>query len=897
MSAKHLDRIFQPRRIAVIGTSPTAAGLMGTVLRNLIGAGFDGVVYPVVPGCESVLGIPCFSGLEDLPKTPDLGLICAPAAQVPELVRDCGQAGLLGLIIISSGFREIGAEGQALEERIRAEAGRFDGMRIIGPNCLGVIVPRLRLNATFAQGMPRAGHVAFVSQSGALCGAVLDWALAEGIGFSHFVSIGNCLDVDFGDLIDYLGEDEDTRSIILYVESIGRARRFMSAARAFARTKPILAFKAGRFPESAAAAASHTGALASEDAVYGAAFQRAGIARVFDIGEIFDCAELIGRHKMPTGARLGIVTNAGGPGVIATDALLESHGVLAQLSSETRAELDRSLPRFGTHDNPVDVLGDARPRRFAKGVELVLADPGVDAVLAILTPQGMTRPTTVAKRLASLAEKSAKPILAAWLGGESMREGIQVLNQAGVATYRTPEQAVRAFMTLVGYARNLETLYETPRDIPVELELDRRALRERFVELLPEAGEIFSETASKALLAAYGIPVAEAREAGSGEQAVALAEEIGYPVVLKLLSPEITHKTDVGGVALNLRDAAMVQSAYEEIVANARARCPQARLDGVTVQPMVTADGGVELILGSKRDAVFGAVLLTGLGGTAAELFGDRALGFPPLNERLARRMLESLRAWPLLAGYRGRPRVHLDRLIEILIRLSYLVADHPEIEALDVNPLLATPEEVVALDARVIIDRSRRGQKTRPYAHLALRPYPDELVASATLRDGTEITLRPIKPEDEPLWLELLASCSQESIYSRFRYFFHWSTHETASRYCFIDYDRELAMVAEVEGARKLLAVGRLVADPDHEVAEYAVLVADAWQGKGLGGMLTESCARIAAGWGVRRLVAETTRDNPRMLAILRQRGFELSSDPGDSLIKDSKELESNSS
>jgi acetyltransferase len=881
MPVHNLDRIFKPQRIALVGVTQNPNSVSGTVLRNLVASGFRGVVYPVNPDVEAVLGVPCYREIAALPRTPDLAVICSPAEQVPQAIRACGEAGILGVIVISAGFRETGDAGRALEAELLAEARRFDGMRIIGPNCLGVIVPQLALNVTFANGMPKPGHIAFISQSGALCTSVLDWALEQGIGFSHFVSVGNMLDVEFGDLIDYFGEDDTTSSIILYIESIKDARRFMTAARAFARTKPIVAYKAGRFPESALAAASHTGALASEDAVFEAAFERAGIARVFEIGDIFNVAELIGRRTMPQGARLAIVTNAGGPGVMATDALIAAGGTLTKLAPATLAQLDENLPPSWSHGNPVDVLGDARSKRYAKAVEIVLADKGVDAVLCILTPQAMTNPTATAKELAALTGSSRKPLLATWLGGVSMREGVATLAKAGIATYDTPEEGVRAFMTLVAYARNLEALYETPRDIPLTFTLDRPQLRRDFEALLPATGDTLSEHASKKLLEAYGIPTTQPSAAANADEAVAAAVELGFPVVLKILSPDITHKTDVGGVALDLADADAVRAAFARITATVREHRPDARIDGVTVQRMARLASGVEVIVGAKRDPVFGSIILVGLGGIAAEVFQDRALGLPPLNERLARRMLESLRSWPLLSGFRGRPAVDVDRLIEILIRFSYLVADYPEIVELDVNPLLVAPTGALALDARVIIDRNRIGAADRHYSHLALRPYPEEYVRSVTLDDGTRLLLRPIRPEDEPAWMAMLDACSRETIYARFRYLFQWSSHQAAIRYCFIDYDREVAIVAELEAEgempKKLVGVGRLVADPDHESVEYAVLITDEWQNRGLGNVLTDYCLEIARGWGPSRIVAQTTSDNARMLALFAARGFEL--------------------
>jgi len=888
MSTRNLDKIFNPQRVAVIGASDNPSGVGYNVLRNMIGTGYKGTVYPINPRREAVQSVPAFPDLAALPRTPDLAVICTPAPTVPGLIRQCGELGILGVVIISAGFREVGVEGIALEEQVKAEQARFDGMRIIGPNCLGIIVPRFKINLSFANAaMPRDGSIAFISQSGALCTSVLDWALQQGIGFSYFVSIGNMLDVTFSDLIDYFGEDAATESMILYIESITDPREFMSASRAFSRSKPIVAYKSGRFAESAKAAASHTGALAGEDAVYDAAFQRAGIERVFDLDDMFDCAQLLGRQKRPQGPRVAIVTNAGGPGVIATDKLMAEQGELATLSAATIEQLNVLLPPFWSHNNPVDVLGDAPPDRYGQALKVVLTDPGVDAVIVILTPQAMTDPTATARVIAEAARGAAKPILAVWMGGESVLEGRQLLTRAGIPTYVRPGPAVRAFMHLVSYARNLEVLYETPRDIPVEIQLDRRKLGDLLAQVPAEGEPVLSEAASKSLLAAYGIPVIQPVEARSADEAVRLAAQIGYPVVLKVLSPQITHKTDVGGVVLNLQTEAEVRAAFERILAAAKTRRPDADVQGVTVQKMVDLRNGTELIVGAKRDAVFGSILLVGMGGVTAELFKDRALGLPPLNERLARRMLESLKSWPLLQGYRGRPGADLDRLIEVLMRFSYLIADHPEITELDINPLLATPTDVVALDARVVVDREHRPGGRR-FEHLAIRPYPEEYTGQAVLRDGTPLVLRPLKPEDERLWRELLARCSTETIRFRFRYLFKEATHDMARRFVFTDYDREMAIMAELTeaGERKFIGAVRLVADPIGESVEYAALVEDAWQGRGVGSVLTDYGLEVARRWGFKRVTAETTHDNIRMIKALQKRGFVMEKSEGNEVL-----------
>ncbi|MFG0253367.1 MAG: GNAT family N-acetyltransferase [Phycisphaerales bacterium JB038] len=889
MTVRNLDKIFRPKRVAVIGASERTESVGYTVLRNMITAGYDGVVYPVNPKREAIHGIQAHPNVASLPKTPDLAVICIPAKFIPGTLRECGEAGIEGILIISAGFREAGKEGRALEAELSKIQHEYPGMRIVGPNCLGIIVPSIGMNASFAAATPKAGHVAFLSQSGALSTSVLDWAISEDIGFSHFVSVGNALVVGVGNLIDYFGQDPNTSSIIMYCESITDARQFMSASRAFARTKPIVAYKAGRFAESAAAAASHTGAMAAADDVFDAAMQRAGLVRVYDVDDMFECAELLARRRLPQGPRLAIITNAGGPGVMATDTLVAKQGKLAELTQETIEKLNECLPAFWSHSNPVDILGDAQADRYAKATEIVLADPNVDAAIVVLTPQSMTEPTETAEAVARICNNgNRKPVLAAWMGAGAVEEGVKIFNQAGIPTYTSPERAVNAFMYLVQYARNIEVLYDTPRELPMYFALDRDRLRDLFNTVLLAGDETLSESFSKAMLDAYEIPTTKPVAARSPEEAVQAARRLGHPVVLKILSPQITHKTDVGGVQLNLRDDDEVRAAYQKIVNTATQRRPDATIEGVTVQRMIDTKNGHELILGAKKDPVFGAVIMVGSGGVTAELYKDRALGLPPLTERLARRMIESLQCYPILKGYRGKPGLNIDKLIEILMRLSYLVADYPEIEELDINPLLVTPDDVVALDARVIINKEMAKSDVKPYAHLAIRPYPEQYVRPAAMADGTPITLRPIKPEDEPLWHDMLGACSEETIRRRFSYLFERTTHDMGARYCFIDYDREIGIVAEMEekGERKLIGVGRLVADPDHDTAEYAVLVPDPWQNQKVGSLLTSYCVEIAEGWGLRRVNAVTSSQNGRMIKIFESLGFEAHREEGDDMV-----------
>lgn len=878
MSTQNLNRIFDPRGIAVVGASARVGSVGNTVLNNLVRSGFPRAIHPVNPKHTSLEGRPCFRSVGELPGEVDLAVICTPAASVPGVVRECGAAGIFGIVILSAGFKESSAAGAALECEIADAARAFPGMRIIGPNCLGILSPASRLNASFASDFPTQGNVAFISQSGALCTAILDWAMSENIGFSQFVSVGNMLDVGVADLIDYFATDGKTDAILLYLESVTNPRAFMSAARAFTRTKPIFAYKAGRFEESAKAAASHTGAMAGVDSVYEAAFHRAGIVRVFEVEDLFDCAEFLGRHSMPLGPRLAIVTNAGGPGVMATDALLSMDGKLSALSESTVRELNGCLPAAWSGHNPVDVLGDAPPPRFADAVRIVLTDPEVDGVLAILSPQAMTEPTAAALAVVEAARRSRKPVMAAWMGGRKVRAGIEVLQAAGIPTYATPEESIRVFMHCVTYSRNREAAYETPRQRPVDFKLSHAEQRARFEQLMPADRELLTEAESKLLLQAYEIPVTPTVVAGTAEEAIAAAEQIGFPVVVKLHSHQISHKSDVGGVQLDLLGPADVAAAFRRIAEAVRGSRPDAEFAGVTVQPMMTHPNSRELILGAKRDPVFGPVLLVGAGGVAAELYRDRAIELPPLDGNLALRMLKSLRSWPLLEGYRGRAGIDVDRLVDVLLRLSTLVVDLPEILELDINPLWVTPDQAVALDARVLVRRNSR-RDARPYAHLAIRPYPEEFIRHQVLSNGTEVLLRPIKPEDEPLWRDLISSCSPETIQSRFRGLFKPSIHSIAARYCCFDYDREMAIAAEIteHGERKFIGVVRLVSDSVHHEAEFAVMVGDRWQRLGIGSLLMDTGLGIAKLWGIRSLVAEVAPGNQRMLRMLEHRGFVL--------------------
>ncbi|MFQ3592477.1 MAG: acetate--CoA ligase family protein [Gemmataceae bacterium] len=736
-----LDPIFKPRSVAVLGASATPGSVGAILMRNLLMNPFGGVVYPVNPTRHAVQGVRCYPDLASVPEVPDLAILATPAATVPDLIAQCAERGVPGGIIISAGFSELGAEGRLLEERIRVVRG---SMRLIGPNCLGVIHPPSNLNASFAASMARPGKVALLSQSGAICTSILDWANQKHLGFLSFVSVGAMLDVNFADLIDYFADDPRTSSIILYMESIGDVRQFLSATRSAARTKQVIVVKSGRHEAGARAAASHTGALAGADAVFDAAFRRAGCLRVTTIPDLFSMSEILSTQPSPRGPALAIVTNAGGPGVMATDELMTRGGMLASLGEATLAALNAVLPPFWSRANPIDLLGDATGQRYSVAVEACLADEGVDGVLVLLTPQAMTDPTDVARRLARLAP-TPKPLLACWLGGSVVREGRDLLSRAGIPTFDSPEAAIRAFLHMVQYHRNQELLYEAPAALPEDWQPDQATARAILARVRAEGRSLLDEVEAKALLHAYGLPVVPTHAAASPDEAVRLAETIGYPVVLKLLSRTITHKSDVGGVRLNLAQEAAVREAFEAIRANVTQAAGASAFQGVSVQPMVR-DKGYELIVGSSLDVQFGPVILFGAGGVLVEILQDRAIGLPPLNRSLARRLMERTRIYRALQGVRGEAAVDLTALEMLLVRFSQLLCDFEEIAEVDLNPILAGPTRLVALDARVLLHVS--GQRPR----LAITPYPNQYVATHTLRDGTKVTVRPIRPEDEAL-------------------------------------------------------------------------------------------------------------------------------------------------
>jgi acetyltransferase len=887
-----LDPIFSPQTVAVIGATERKRSVGRTVMTNLVEGGFPGKIYPVNPIQETILGIKAYPNVAALPDKPDLAVIITPPKTVPGIIKECVAIGIPGAIIISAGFKEIGPEGAELERQILAEARRGK-LRIVGPNCLGVMAPAMKFNATFAADMARPGSVAFISQSGALCTAVLDWSLRENVGFSAFVSLGSMLDVGWGDLIYHFGADPNTRSIVIYMETIGDARAFLSAAREVALTKPIIVIKPGRTAAAAKAAASHTGSLTGSDEVLQAAFQRVGVLRVDTISELFDMAEVLSKQPRPHGPRLTIVTNAGGPGVLATDMLIGSGAQLADLTPETMMSLNQILPPTWSHNNPVDVIGDAGAELYAKAVDITAKDPNTDGLLVILTPQAMTDPVATAEELKAFAHIEGKPIIASWMGAGQVEKGEDILNATNIPTFKYPDRAAKAFYYMWRYSENLRSLYETP-SMPAQNGhgyIDH-AQAEKIISDVRKTGRtVLTEFESKNLLSAYGIPTVETQIARTENDAVKIAARLGFPVVLKLYSETITHKTDVGGVQLNLRTASAVRRAWKTIEASVAKKAGAEHFLGVTVQKMIKLEG-YELIVGSSVDPQFGPVLLFGTGGQLVEVFKDRSLGLPPLNATLARRMMERTKIFTALKGVRGRKAANIAELEQLLVRFSQLVVEQPWIAEIDINPLLVTSERIYALDARVVLHDPKIPEDKLPRP--AIRPYPMQYATPWKMKNRTQIFIRPIKPEDEPLMVKFHETLSEESVYSRYFSGLKLSqrvAHERLTRICFNDYDREIALVAELKtekkgDEKKILGVGRLSKLSQVNEGEFAVLVSDEWHGQGLGFELLKRLIEIGRVEKLAKISGQMLAENQAMHHVCRKAGFQVIHDSDGNLF-----------
>tara|TARA_R110000868_G_scaffold130503_1_gene340203 strand:+ start:408 stop:3092 length:2685 start_codon:yes stop_codon:yes gene_type:complete len=876
MTVRNLRKLFHPTSVAVIGASERKGAVGNLVMHNLLEGGFDGPIMPVNPKRRAVAGVLTYPDVASLPVIPDLAVICTPPATVPKIIDELGTHGTRAAIVLTAGLGATPAPGGSgtAQAEVLATARSY-GMRLLGPNCLGLLVPGIGLNASFAHLPALPGNIAFASQSGAMCTAVLDWARARGIGFSHFISMGDALDTDFGDVLDYLGSDPGTRAILLYVESIHERRAFMSAGRAASRNKPVLVIKAGRSDAGARAAQSHTGALAGSDAVYDAAFRRAGMLRVDTIEEIFAAVETLARAPKFPGDRLAIVTNGGGIGVMAVDRLAQTGGRLAEFSDATIAALDKVLPASWSHGNPADIIGDAPPERYAAAMRAVLAAKEADAILVMHAPTATASSTAAAQAVIDVARETKAPVLANWVGQEAVAPARKMLRDAGVPTYDTPGEAIGAFMHLITYKRNQETLTETPTSLPAQFNPATAVARVMIEGHLASGDAMMSEPAAKSVLAAYGIPTVETHIVTTPAEAAAKAQAMGFPVALKILSPDISHKSDVGGVDLFLDTAEAVTASAERMLKIIGEKFPDARIEGFTVQRMADRAKAHELIVGVTCDAIFGPVILFGQGGTAVEVIADRAVSLPPLNMHLARDLVTRTRVWRLLQGYRDRPPVDMDALCLTLIQISQMIVDIPEIMELDINPLLADENGVLALDARIRVARPT-GDRSRD---LAIRPYPAELEEPFTLHNGLEVLLRPIRPEDEPEHREFLGRLTPEDIRFRFFGLVREFPHSEIARLTQIDYDREMAFIASAPKAdgsgSETLGVVRTVTDPDNETCEFAIIVRSDLKGQGLGYKLLEKMIGYCRARGTKTMTGQVMAGNHPMLDMVRALGF----------------------
>src|SRR6201993_1112594 len=885
MSVRNLAKLFEPRSVALIGATPRPGSVGGVVLRNLRRSGFAGELMLVTPHHGRIDGLTVYRNVASLPQAPDLAVIVTPPETVPGLIGDLAERGTRAAVIVTAGFGEVGERGRTLQQATLA-AAKPHLVRIVGPNCVGIMVPRLGLDATFSHLAAPVGDIAFISQSGAMITAMLDWAVPRGIGFSHVVSLGDMADVDFGDMLDYLAADPHTRAILLYVEGITHGRKFMSAARTASRIKPVLVLKAGRSNAGARAATSHTGVLAGADAVYDAAFRRAGMLRVGTMAELFDAAETLALTREQVGERLAILTNGGGAGVLATDALVAAGGQLARLSEATVANLNRLLPATWSHGNPVDIIGDASGKRYGDALTALMADAEVDAVLVLNCPTALAQAEDAARAVidtvaaAGTAALRGRNVITAWLGEHSARGARQLFANARIASYETPDSAVAGFLHRVHYRRNQELLTQTPPARLETFEPDRVAAQRLIATALAAGKSWLDPEEISAIFAAYGLPLVANRFAGDPDQAASLAATVGFPIALKIRSPDITHKSDVGGVALNLGNAGGVRREAAGMLERVKAAHPEARLDGFLIQPMVRRPGAVELLVGLIEDSTFGPLVMFGQGGTAVEIVRDTSLELPPLNALLAGRLMAGARVWQLLQGSRGKPPADIEAIAEVLIRLGQLAADQTEIRELAINPLLADADGVVALDPPLPIAPAQSPGSAR----LAIAPYPKELETVASLRDGTVLGLRPLRPEDEPLLHDLAAHMSREDLRLRFFTPVQGLTHAVAVRLSQLDYDRELALLAECHGTA--LGVVHFFADPDKLRAEYAIAVRSDWKGRGVGFLLMNRLIHIAGQRGLGELVGEVMRENEPMLQMCRELGFSIGPQPADPAI-----------
>jgi acetyltransferase len=887
VSEKHyLTPLFEPSSVAIIGASERAGSIGAVLVGNMLAAQYQGTLYAVNPKYKSVQGVPCFDAIGRVPPRVDLAVVATPPRTVPDVIEQCGHAGVRAAVVITAGFSEVGKEGAKLE-RTMLENARRHRLRLVGPNCLGLMRPTLGLNATFARGTPLPGSLGLISQSGAICTALLDWARPNKVGFSSVVSLGGSTDVDFGEIIDYLVEDAKTEHILLYIEGVRSARRFVSALRAAARVKPVILMKVGRHPAGSRAAVSHTGAIVGLDDVFDAVVKRAGVVRVTTIGQLVAAAQALAAHVRPQGDRLAVVTNGGGPGVMAADRAADLGIPLAQLSAPTIETLKQTLPANWSHGNPIDLIGDADAARYRAAVGACLADDNVDGVLAVLTPQAMTLPVEAARAVIESAKGSSKPVLACWMGEEQTAQARRLLAEARIPVFRTPDPAVEMFGHLSSFYRNQRALLQTPGPLAAQGAPDLESARLIVDAALAERRSVLSEMESKALLAAFRIPIARTVVARSAHEAMLIAGELGASVAMKIDSPDITHKSDVNGVRLNVAGAQAVQDTWQQIVDEVKRRRPEARINGITVEPMVRRTNGRELMVGVIRDPVFGPAIVFGTGGTAVEVHRDRAVALPPLNQFLVADMIRGTRVAKLLGEFRRMPPVDMHALEEVLLRVSELVCELPALQEMDINPLIADESGAIAVDARVVL-RPAPPQRD-PYGHMAIHPYPAHLVSSWQPASGPAVTVRPIRPEDAELEQAFVRKLSPESRYFRFMDTLRELTPAMLVRFTQIDYDREMALVATVpDGAGEAeIGVCRYIANPDGESCEFALVIADDWQRKGLGRRLMGQLIDVARARGLRSMIGHVLAENRGMLQLCQGLGFVITDSIEGAMIK----------
>ncbi|MCJ7814591.1 MAG: bifunctional acetate--CoA ligase family protein/GNAT family N-acetyltransferase [Xanthomonadales bacterium] len=874
MQPNRLQQLFKPQSVALFGASSVPGALGTVILNNLKSAEFHGSITLVNPKYTEIDGQPCYPRLAEAGSATDMAVIVAPASVVPDIITDCGESGVGAAIVVSAGFSEAGPAGSGLETEMLRRARRYN-MRILGPNCLGVIRTDIGLNATFSDGNALPGRIAVISQSGALCTAILDWAAVNDVGFSSLISTGIGADVDFGEILDFVAMDPGTDSIMLYIEGLRDSRRFMSALRAAARMKPVVIMKSGRHSQGSRAAVSHTGALVGSDAVFDAALRRAGALRVDDFTDFFSTAATLDSGVRTAGSRLAVVTNAGGPGVMAADHCTDVGLKLAELSAQTMAALNQALPASWSHNNPIDVLGDADPDRYEQAVQACLDDKGIDAVLVVLTPQAQTAPFDVASRLVELRTRTRKPILACWMGAVSVSKSRELFRKHNIPYYRTPEAAVRAFGALSTYHHNQEQLLQVPGPMTVESvpELDNASM---IIEnVLADDRRILTQAESKAVLAAFHIPIVQSIPASSYQEAILVAQEIGYPVAMKVDSPDITHKTDVGGVRLGLENARQVRNIFQELMDSIAALRPDAKINGVVIEPMWKGSHGRELMVGVVRDEVFGPVISFGMGGTLVEILRDRAVALPPLNQFLVKSLIDRTLAAKLLKPTRGAPAVDRKALENLILRVAEMACELPGIVEMDLNPVIASADGVMAIDARIVVER--HNEASRPYDHMAIHPYPRNLVQRSDLSDGTQITIRPIRPEDAIIERDFVNGLSQQSRYFRFMYSMPEITPELLSRFTQIDYDREMALIAvtDINNEVQQVGVARYYTLPDQVSCEFAIVIADDWQNRGVARRLMRALVDAARSRRFTNMIGTVLVENRRMLDFVRSLGF----------------------